>query len=600
MIALIAGGGVSYWAYHQRTGRAGRRRGDRRACRDPGIVPAEGTAIADLLEKKGVVGNAFVFKTWLKAKGASGIQAGQYKMAKHQDADEVLRTLKAGPLQKPSVDLTVLPGSTVRDVPAQIVKYVPAFSTEALTQLIAADQDHSIYEPPGKGLEGFLFPDTYRIAEGADEATVLRTMLTQFDKVAGEVGLDQAQDTAGVDPYSALIVASLVEKEAKVDEDRSKIARVIYNRLASGTPLGVDASLCYLQDAKPCVLHQAASTRGELCRTTPARWSACRRRRSPTSRAHRSMPRCTPPTATGPTTCSTPTSRPASTSSPRAPRSSPPRRRVARPPAWAATDVVLSGRTQVAAVIGDPVEHSLSPAILNAAFAASGLDWAYVAFTVAAGDVARALDGVRSLGIHGLSGVTMPHKEAVAALVDERSPEASLLGAVNCVVNDGGRLVGHNTDGAGFVDALRAEVGFELAARRVVLVGAGGAARAIALALGQAGAADVAVLNRAPRHGPKVAAAALVGAAGRVGSADDVAAADLVVNATPVGMLDALLPIDPAALHPGQVVADIVYRPKRSPRSRRRQRRNARCGGGQRPGHARAPGGPRFSPVDSC
>jgi shikimate dehydrogenase len=224
--------------------------------------------------------------------------------------------------------------------------------------------------------------------------------------------------------------------------------------------------------------------------------------------------------------------------------------------------VVLSGRTQVAAVIGDPVEHSLSPAILNAAFAAADLDWAYVAFTVAADDVARALEGVRSLGIRGLS-VTMPHKEAVAALVDERSPEATLLGAVNCVVNDGGRLVGHNTDGAGFVDALRAEVGLELAGRRVVLVGAGGAARAIALALGQAGAADVAVVNRTQARAE--VAASLVGAAGRVGSDADVAGADLVVNATPVGMLDAMVPIDPAALHRGQVVADIVYRPAITP-----------------------------------
>ena len=217
---------------------------------------------------------------------------------------------------------------------------------------------------------------------------MLRTMLTQFDKVAGEVGLDQAQATAGVDPYSALIVASLVEKEAKVDEDRAKIARVIYNRLASGTPLGVDASLCYLKDEKPCVLHQSDLDSSSPYNTrkvvglppTPISNVTPRlaRRRAAPGRRRLDLLRARP----------------------RPPRGPAPlhlerlgvRRRegsVASPPAWAATDVVLSGRTQVAAVIGDPVEHSLSPAILNAAFAAIGLDWAYVAFEVGAGDVAR-------------------------------------------------------------------------------------------------------------------------------------------------------------------------------------------------------------------
>lgn len=252
VLAVIAGG-VGLWAYRQL---------------HPGGSPgaevvidvptgSSNSAIADLLEHKGVVGNALVFKAWLRLKGAEGFQAGQYKMHRNEDADVVLRTLRAGPLQKPSVDLTVLPGQTVRDIPAQILKAIPAFSAEKITQLIAADQDHSLYEPPGKGLEGFLFPDTYRISEGADEASVLRTMLAQFDKVAAEVGLDQAPALVGVDPYEALIVASLVEKEAKVDADRSKIARVIYNRLATGTPLGVDATLCYLQDEKPCVLHES-------------------------------------------------------------------------------------------------------------------------------------------------------------------------------------------------------------------------------------------------------------------------------------------------------------------------------------------------------
>lgn len=222
----------------------------------------------------------------------------------------------------------------------------------------------------------------------------------------------------------------------------------------------------------------------------------------------------------------------------------------------------MSGRTQLAAVIGAPVAHSLSPAIHNAGFAAAELDWAFLAFEVAPEQVEAALDGVRALGIRGLS-VTMPHKEAVAALVDRRSDDATALGAVNCVVNDGGELVGHNTDGPGFIDALREEVAFDVADRRVVVIGAGGAARAIALAVGRNGAADVAVVNRTAARAE--AAAALAGARGRVGSVSDVAAADLVVNATPVGMLDGGLPLDVELLRPGQIVADVVYHPLWTP-----------------------------------
>jgi shikimate dehydrogenase len=220
--------------------------------------------------------------------------------------------------------------------------------------------------------------------------------------------------------------------------------------------------------------------------------------------------------------------------------------------------VALGATTKLAAVIGSPVEHSRSPAILNAAFEANELDWAFLAFTVEPGKVGAALDGVRALGIAGLS-VTMPHKEAVAALVDRTSDDAAALGAVNCVVNDGGALVGHNTDGPGFIDALRIGAAFDPAGRRAAVIGAGGAARAIALALGRAGAADVAVVNRTEEKA--VVAAALAGAAGRVGTVADVGGADLVVNATPIGMLDDGLPVDPVHLHQGQVVADAVYHP---------------------------------------
>ena len=140
-----------------------------------------------------------------------------------------------------------------------------------------------------------------------------------------------------------------------------------------------------------------------------------------------------------------------------------------------------TGTTRVAAVIGSPVRHSLSPVIHNAAFAALGIEWTYLAFDVAAGAAADALDAMRTLRLGGLS-VTMPHKADAAAAVDRLTPEASSLGAVNCVSWDRGELVGHNTDGRGFVDSLEAAIGAAVAGRHCHVVGAGGAARAIVLA----------------------------------------------------------------------------------------------------------------------
>jgi shikimate dehydrogenase len=224
----------------------------------------------------------------------------------------------------------------------------------------------------------------------------------------------------------------------------------------------------------------------------------------------------------------------------------------------------VTGATTVAGVIGWPIRHSRSPAILNAAFAAAGLDWVYAAFAVPPGGGGDAVRAVRTLGLGGLS-VTMPHKEDAAAAVDDLSDAAAALGAVNCVSVVDGRLVGDNTDGPGFVDALRAELGVDLDGRRVVVFGAGGAARAIVRAAAVAGAASVQVVNRtAAKAG---AAAALAGAAGSVADASAAGAADVVVNATPVGMdgSPSELLVQPAWLHADQVVVDIVYHPARTP-----------------------------------
>jgi shikimate dehydrogenase len=217
--------------------------------------------------------------------------------------------------------------------------------------------------------------------------------------------------------------------------------------------------------------------------------------------------------------------------------------------------------TTRAGVIGWPIRHSLSPAIFTAAFAATDLDWAYDAYEVAEGEAPEFVAKVR----HELAGlsVTMPHKAAVIPALDDLSQIARDLGAVNCIARDGDRLVGHSTDGAGLVDSLRLDDGIELSGRRVVLLGAGGAGRAVARAVGAEGA-EVIVVNRSAERAAE--AARLAGSTARVGAVAEVAGADLVINATSLGMADdERLPLDAALLGAGQVVVDLVYHPSVTP-----------------------------------
>ncbi len=220
---------------------------------------------------------------------------------------------------------------------------------------------------------------------------------------------------------------------------------------------------------------------------------------------------------------------------------------------------MISGATRVAAVIGSPVRHSLSPALHNAAFEQLGVDWVYTAFDVAHGRAQAAVDAMRTLGLGGLS-VTMPHKEGIARAVDSLDAAAAALRSVNTVVPQAdGSLKGYSTDGAGFVASLAA-AGVGVDGRNVCVLGAGGAARAIIDALGRAGAARIAVLNRTFSTAQE--AVHLAGAVGAIGVAHDVRDADIVVNATSIGMGSNDLPCDPAALRAGQVVADVVYHPR--------------------------------------
>jgi shikimate dehydrogenase len=232
----------------------------------------------------------------------------------------------------------------------------------------------------------------------------------------------------------------------------------------------------------------------------------------------------------------------------------------------------------VAGIIGDPVRHSRSPAIWNAAFAATGVDWTFVAFPVSSGGAAAALGGMRTLGIAALT-VTMPHKSAAAAACDELSETAAQLGAVNAIVNLDSRLFGDSTDGDGFMRSL-ADEGVDPSGRRCVVVGAGGAARAIALVLGGAGTEVVVAARRADAG--RAAAALAPGGRGVALEAliDEVPSADVLVNATPLGMAGEPPPFDIGLLRRDAVVVDTVYHPIDTPLLAGAGARGLRCIGG--------------------
>jgi shikimate dehydrogenase len=223
----------------------------------------------------------------------------------------------------------------------------------------------------------------------------------------------------------------------------------------------------------------------------------------------------------------------------------------------------IGGATRVAGIIGDPVAHSRSPAIHNAAYAAAGLDWVFLAFPVPPGQAGTALDGVRALGIAGLS-VTMPHKTDAASACDELTPTASALGVVNAVVNRDGVLVGDSTDGAGLVRSL-ADEGITARGTSVLVLGAGGSARAIVLALAGAGAHVTVAARRADAA---AAAASLAEGVRTVDFADLDAAvqdASVLVNSTPIGMQGEPPPFAVEALDGRALVLDTVYHPAETP-----------------------------------
>lgn len=225
----------------------------------------------------------------------------------------------------------------------------------------------------------------------------------------------------------------------------------------------------------------------------------------------------------------------------------------------------VRGSTRVVGLIGWPVDHSLSPVIHNAAFTALGMDWAYVPLPVAPSNLANALAGLVALGFSGAN-ITMPHKTHAADLMSELSDDARRLRAVNTIVVGAEGLIGHDTDALGFERFLLLDAGFDPAGRSAVVFGAGGGARACALALSRRGLASLVVGVREPSRADHVRACVEgSGTDVRVVGMGDVPRirTDLIVNATPLGVHGESLPLP--MLVPGGVGVDLLYRPRATP-----------------------------------
>lgn len=250
----------------------------------------------------------------------------------------------------------------------------------------------------------------------------------------------------------------------------------------------------------------------------------------------------------------------------------------------------ITGRTRLCGILGYPLDHSLSPPMHNAAFAALGLDWAYVPWRVAPDRLGEALRGLRALANFAGANVTVPHKEAILPHLDGLTAEARAVGAVNTIVREAERLTGHTTDGAGLLADLAEALAFRPREARIVIVGAGGAARSAAFALAAAGARCLAILNRSDDR-----ARALAADVGRATSAVEAVAyplrrfpadqilgsADLVLNATSVGLhAGDPSPLDLAPCRPSTAVYDLVYNPSETGFLREARARGLRAANG--------------------
>ncbi len=240
VLGLLAAGGLAVWVNRQI---------DPPGSPGPAVAVdiADGAStaqVAELLADSGVVANARVFRLYLRTTGDLTIRSGSYMFNTDDSMAHVRDVLVAGPTQTFAM-VTVPPGFTLAETADRVAEST-GLSADGFLATASSGQIVTRYGPPGAtNLEGLLAPDTYRVEATATETDVVTQLVGQQDTVMAEVGYDDAEALTGYSAYEVLIVASLIEAEAKVDGDRAKIARVIYNRLDAGMSLGIDATVYY-------------------------------------------------------------------------------------------------------------------------------------------------------------------------------------------------------------------------------------------------------------------------------------------------------------------------------------------------------------------
>jgi peptidoglycan lytic transglycosylase G len=201
--------------------------------------------IAALLQREGIISSAQIFKYYAKLTGLGSIEAGIYTLDKHSDLSKVSKVLEGGAAKAEDDKITIPEGLTLAKIAELVGQQLPGRSADKFMEVAKSGTVRSQYQPPGVGLEGFILPETYFVAKTDDETAVLKKMVDAFDQLAGQLDVSGAAARNHVTPYQVIIVASIVEREALIDADRSKVARVIYNRLDAKMPLQMDSTVLY-------------------------------------------------------------------------------------------------------------------------------------------------------------------------------------------------------------------------------------------------------------------------------------------------------------------------------------------------------------------
>jgi UPF0755 protein len=237
---VLAGSGVM-WVQHQ-VNPPGDPGPEVRLTVAPGMSNSD---IALLLEREGIIASADIFKYYAKLTGIGSIEAGDYTLHKKSDLSDVKKVLEGGAAKAEDDRVTIPEGLTLARIAALVGEQLPGRSADKFLEVARGGTVRSQYQPAGSSLEGFILPETYFVAKTDDETAVLRKMVDAFDKMATDLDLAGAASRLKVTPYQVIVVASIVEREALIDDDRGKVARVIYNRLDQKMQLQMDSTVLY-------------------------------------------------------------------------------------------------------------------------------------------------------------------------------------------------------------------------------------------------------------------------------------------------------------------------------------------------------------------